>query len=127
MYSPFIAQAKAVPADPFGLYTNDVGAAFRAWPKPFGITTSGNTCTGCHRMGNMNSCNVAMYQSFGAAPVEGLDDWGQMYPQSHWMPPGGLKSQAQWNQAYSDSIASLSACCHNPALPGCAIVRYDRR
>jgi len=127
MYSPFIAQVKQViPSDPFGPYRNDVGAAFRAWPKPFGITTDGNTCTSCHRMGNMNSCHIAMYQSFGAMPVDGLDEWGHQFPQSHWMPPGNLHSLAQWNQAYGESIAKLAACCRNPKLPQCQIVHYDK-
>lgn len=126
MYSPFIGQVKnAVPSDPLGLYNNDVGAAFRQWPKPFGITTHGNTCTTCHRMGNMNSCHLAMYQSFGAKPTEGLDEWGKQFPQSHWMPPGDLHSLAQWNQAYAESIAQLAACCQDPTRPECQIVRYD--
>ena len=126
MYSPFIAQARAVPSDPFGPYNNDVGAVFKAWPKAFGVSTDGNTCTGCHRMGNMESCHTTMYQSFGAKPVIGLDAWGHTYPQSHWMPPGDLKSEAQWHQAYDDSIARIGACCENPGAAGCKIVRYDR-
>ena len=125
MYSPYIAQVHAVPADPFGLYRNDVGEAFKSWPIPHGITTEGNTCTGCHRIGNMNSCHVAMFQSIGQARIRELDDWGHQFPQSHWMPPGDLKSEAQWNQAYANSVAQLAVCCEKPSLPQCRIVNYS--
>ena len=125
MYSPFIAQVHAVPADPFGLYSNDVGEAFKAWPIPHGITTDGNTCTGCHRIGNLNSCHVTMFQAIGEEPIAELDSWGRRFPQSHWMPPGDLRSEAQWNQAYVESVAQLAVCCHEPSLPQCHRVNYD--
>jgi hypothetical protein len=125
MYSPFIAQVHAVPADPFGLYSNDVGEVFKAWPRPHGITTDGNTCTGCHRIGNMNSCHVTMFLAIGEEPIAELDSWGRRFPQSHWMPPGDLRSEAQWNQAYVESVAQLAVCCHEPSLPQCRRVDYD--
>lgn len=125
MYSPFIAQTGALPGDPFGPYKNDVGAAFRRWPKPFGISTRGNTCTTCHRIGNMNSCQVAMYEATGVLRSAGLDEWGTRFPQSHWMPPGALRSHAQWNVAYADSVKQLAACCQNPKGPGCITTSYE--
>jgi len=119
MYSPFIAQTKALPGDPFGPYKNDIGRDFRRWPQPIAITTRGNTCTTCHRIGNMNSCQVAMFESVGAKRSLGLDNWGTKFPQSHWMPPGHLHSQAQWDEIFERSVAQLAACCKDPAGPGC--------
>ncbi|WP_457353380.1 hypothetical protein [Roseateles sp. P5_D6] len=128
MYSPYIAQTTMLPGDPFGFYQpKAIGEDFkRAWAKlnAFGITTRGNTCTACHRMGNMNSCQVAMKQSTGNAPQEGGDEWSKKFPQSHWMSPGNLHSQAQWNEQFSESLKKLAACCENPQGAGCRVVEY---
>ena len=128
MYSPYIAQTTVLPGDPFGFYQpKAIGEDFkRAWAKlhAFGITTPGNTCTACHRMGNMNSCQVAMKQSTGQAPQEGGDEWSRKFPQSHWMSPGNLHSKAQWDEQFSDSLKKLAACCENPQGAGCRVVEY---
>lgn len=128
MYSPYIAQTTQLPGDPFGYYQpKAIGEDFkRAWARlnAFGITTRGNTCTACHRMGNMNSCQVAMQQSAGRAPQEGGDEWSKKFPQSHWMSPGNLHSPAQWNEQFSDSLKKLAACCENPQGAGCRVVEY---
>ena len=128
MYSPYIAQTTQLPGDPFGYYQpKAIGEDFkRAWARlnAFGITTRGNTCTACHRMGNMNSCQVAMQQSTGRAPQEGGDEWSKTFPQSHWMSPGNLHSQAQWNEQFSESLKKLAACCENPQGDGCRVVEY---
>lgn len=121
LYSPFVAQARILPADPFGPYANDVGADFQSWPAPQSIATRGNTCTACHRIGSMESCRVLMLQSVGKAPTDGLDDWGKLFPQSHWMPPGDLHSAAQWAAIYDGSVAALSRCCARPETPGCVL------
>lgn len=126
MYSPYMAQTTQLPANPFGKYRpKAVGADFQWWPEAFGITTRGNTCTACHRMGNMNSCNVALKQSTGQQAQAGGDAWSQQFPQSHWMSPGNLHSALQWNEAYVTSMNKLSACCANPQGEGCEVVRYD--
>lgn len=128
MYSPYIAQTAQLPGDPFGYYQpKAIGEDFkRAWARldAFGITTRGNTCTACHRMGNMNSCQVAMKQSTGRAPQEAGDAWSKKFPQSHWMSPGNLHSQAQWDEQFSESLKQLAACCENPRGAGCKVVEY---
>lgn len=128
MYSPYVAQTTQLPGDPFGFYEpKAIGEDIkRAWAKldAFGITTRGNTCTACHRMGNMNSCQVSMRQSTGMAQQQGGDDWSRKFPQSHWMSPGNLHSQAQWNEQFADSLQKLAACCKDPKGPGCMIVQY---
>ena len=128
MYSPYIAQTTQLPGDPFGFYEpKAIGEDFkRAWAKlhAFGITTRGNTCTACHRMGNMNSCQVAMKQSTGQASQQGGDEWSKRFPQSHWMSPGNLHSKAQWDEQFADSLKKLAACCENPQGAGCRVVEY---
>lgn len=128
MYSPYIAQTTQLPGDPFGFYQpKAIGEDFkRAWARlhAFGITTRGNTCTACHRMGNMNSCQVAMQQSTGNAAQEGGNAWSQRFPQSHWMSPGNLHSRAQWDAQFSDSLQKLAACCADPKGAGCQVVEY---
>lgn len=130
MYSPYIAQTTQLPGDPFGFYEpKAIGADFKkAWARlnAFGITTRGNTCTACHRMGNMNSCKVAMHQSAGTLPQEGGDEWSTRFPQSHWMSPGNLHSRAQWDAQFSDSLKKLAACCEDPKGPGCQRVEYGK-
>ena len=126
MYSPFIAQTRMVPGDPFGLYKNDIGKDFQRWAVPFSISTRGNACTTCHRIGNMNSCNVAMWQSIGQGHTEGLDAWGKKFPQSHWMPPGNLHSEAQWNEQFVRSVRILAACCQDPKGAECLTGGYTQ-
>jgi hypothetical protein len=131
MYSPYIAQTKQLPSDPFGRYQpKAIGKDFQAaWAQlhVFGITTRGNTCTACHRIGNLNSCHVAMCQSTGRAPQEGADAWAQQFPQSHWMSPGNLHSRLQWDVAFADSLRKLSACCRDPQGPGCEVQAFGDR
>lgn len=131
MYSPYIAQTTQLPGDPLGAYEpKAIGEDFKkAWASlhAFGITTRGNTCTACHRVGNMNSCQVAMAQSTGSAPQAGGDAWSKKYPQSHWMSPGNLHSQAQWNAQFADSLKQLAACCENPKGAGCQVVAYGAK
>jgi len=121
LYSPFVAPTGLLPADPFGRYANDIGDAFKAWPPPRSVATRDNTCTACHRIGSMNSCHRLMLQAAGAAPTEGLDGWGKLFPHSHWMPPGDLHSERQWDAIYAGSVAALAACCQDPGAPGCRL------
>lgn len=122
MYSPFVAQTGQLPKDPFGKYVNDIGAAFKGWAKPYGITTSGNTCVGCHRIGSLVTCHATMNQAVGLAPAPGEDEWAQKFPQSHWMPPGNSLTQRSWNIIYQESVKQLGACCTTPSAPGCKII-----
>ncbi len=126
MYSPYIAQTTQLPGDPFGAYQpRAIGQAFKVWPQPFAISTRGNTCTTCHRMGNMNSCNVATLQATGKAPQDGGNAWSQLFPQSNWMSPGNLHSKAQWDEAFAKSLREIADCCANPTGAACQITRYD--
>lgn len=129
MYSPFIAQTTQLPGDPFGRYQpKAIGKDFqKAWWNlhAFGITTRGNTCTACHRIGNMNSCQTAMWQSTGRAPQEGGNEWSRQFPQSHWMSPGNLHSKLQWDEAFNDSLRKLAACCADPKGAECQTVDYN--
>ena len=126
MYSPYIAQTTQLPGDPFGKYQpRAIGQAFKVWPQPFAISTRGNTCTTCHRMGNMNSCSAATQMATGQATPPGTSATGQQYPLSHWMSPGNLHSRLQWDATFADSLRQLAACCQDPKGPGCERVDYD--
>jgi hypothetical protein len=126
MYSPYIAQTTQLPGDPFGKYQpRAIGQAFKVWPQPFAITTRGNTCTTCHRMGNMNSCGLATLQATGQTTTTSISPAGQTFPLSHWMSPGNLHSQLKWNEAFKKSAKEISDCCANPNGAACQIVNYD--
>jgi len=127
MYSPYIAQTTQLPGDPFGKYQpRAIGQAFKGWPQPFAISTRGNTCTTCHRMGNMNSCSAATQMATGQTTPSGTSATGQQFPLSHWMSPGNLHSLAQWNEVFKKSVKEISDCCANPKGANCQITRYDR-
>lgn len=119
MYSPFIGQTGQMPRDPLGLYANDIGEEFKQWPKPLSLSTRGNTCTGCHRIGSQHTCNTTMYEAVGAALSPGLGSWALLYPNSHWMPPGPGQSLGQWETTYQDSVQELARCCKDPKAAGC--------
>jgi cytochrome c553 len=124
MYSPFLGQTNEYPTDPFGYYTNAIGP-FKAWQQPFAITTRGNNCTSCHRIGNMTTCNMTMLQAVGRAPIKDADKWAKTYPHSHWMPPLQSDTKAQWLVTYETAIKELEKCCANPKGPGCQIVPIE--
>ena len=125
MYSPYIAQTTQLPGNPFGKYQpRAIGQAFKVWPQPFALTTRGNTCTTCHRMGNMNSCGLATLQATGVVTATATSALGQQFPLSHWMSPGNLHSQLQWNEAFKKSAKEISDCCANPNGAACQIVNY---
>lgn len=121
MYSPLIGQTGKMPRDPLGLYANDIGEDFKKWPKPVAISTRGNTCTGCHRIGSQHTCNTAMYESVGEMLSPYLDSWAMVYPNSHWMPPGLSMSLEQWEATYRRSVEELARCCKDPKAPGCIV------
>lgn len=124
-YSPFIAQTGELPADPLGLYANDVGAPFRSWPRPNAISTRGNTCTGCHRIGSEHTCRVGVARSVGRAETEDLDELGATYPHSHWMPVDNMWTLAQWKGIFERSLGELARCCADPQATGCIVEPID--
>lgn len=60
-----------------------------------------------------------MAQTWDPTKVDGLDEWGHQWPQSHWMPPDNLWTEAQWAQIYPSSIKALERCCKDPKAEGC--------
>jgi hypothetical protein len=130
-WSPFIAQTGQVPADPFGLYANDIGAAFSVWKPPRSVEIRGNTCLGCHRIGASFTCGKGTLQTLGRTEVpdhhpRGLDDWALDWPQSHWMPIEQDLTEAEWTVRYQHSVGELLQCCdaitHDKPLPaGCEV------
>lgn len=121
MYSPYLGQTDQYPTDPFGYYTNAIGP-FIKWLQPQALTTRGNNCTSCHRIGNMETCNTTMLQAVGRYPIIGTDGRAQTYPHSHWMPPGNSLTRVQWNVTYDTAVRELQKCCADPKAPGCEVV-----
>ncbi|RED50824.1 hypothetical protein [Aestuariispira insulae] len=128
MYSPFIGQVwHQVPTDPFGWYANDIGEAFRKWAKPKSITTRGNTCIGCHRIGSEFTCRQGILESAGVIHPQNGDDWALDYPGSHWMPAGNFHSKEAWDTIYKKSVSDLASCCSNPDQPSCQLMPITGR
>jgi hypothetical protein len=120
MYSAFLGQTNQYPADPFGYYTNAIGP-FKKWLQPRALTTRGNNCTSCHRIGNMETCKTTMLQATGRRLIPGSDARAKTYPWSHWMPPGNSLTKAQWDVTYDTAMRELEKCCRDPKAPGCEV------
>ena len=153
MHSPWIAQSAQLPADPWGFHSVDVGGPFAAWPKPQSISTRGNPCTGCHRIGSLNTCGTRTIPTFGEQPAkmlqsvgqaphgrfgaqpgatsaaepDPLDQWAHTYPNSYWMPPGNAFTLQQWNVIYAQALADLQRCCADHDAPGCIVEPIENR
>lgn len=122
MYSPYIGQVwHRVPVNPFGWYANDIGTAFQDWEKPSALSTTNNTCVGCHRIGNQYTCETGIYESAGQIPPVGGSDAALSYPLSHWMPADNFHSQSEWESVYAESVAKLGECCKDPYLAQCKV------
>jgi hypothetical protein len=147
MRTPWIAQTDQLPADPFGYHSVDVGGPFAAWPKPMSISTRGNTCTGCHRIGSLNTCGTQMVGTFGRQPAKMLQSigraphgrfgtpagapldegpatdsaWASAYPHDVWMPVGNQLTREEWDAIYGRDVAELERCCADHDAPGCIV------
>ena len=120
MYTPWIAQTSQLPSDPFGYHSVDVGGPFKAWPKPMSINTRGNTCTGCHRIGSLNTCGPQKIPTFGDQPPK-------MTQALTWMPPGSSEGAEEWAAIYKQSVDDLSRCCADHEAPGCLVEPIDSK
>ena len=121
MYSPYIGQVwHEVPTDAFGWYNNHIGPEFSKWEVPKAIHTRENTCTSCHRIGNLDSCAKGILASTaGYTHTRGGNAFSKRYPNSHWMPVNNNRSKAFWDQVYQGSLAALLTCCSDPDNAQC--------
>ena len=112
IYSPLIGQVwEKMPADPFGKYEN-IGRDFASWPRTFGIKTLGNTCTGCHRIGNQESCRWYVPFATSCLAPPGAGDAARRYPLDHWMPiDTDSINPHTWDAANVKSVHDLLECC----------------
>ena len=153
MRTPWIGQTEQLPADPWGYHSVDVGGPFAKCPKPMSITTRGNTCTGCHRIGSLNTCGTQVIPTFGQQPAkmlqsvgqaphgilgnpagapidvgpEVLSAWGRTYPHSYWMPVGNQLTLEEWNVIYQRDLAELERCCADHDAPGCIVEPVENK
>jgi hypothetical protein len=114
IFSPYIGQVwDKVPTDPWGKYTS-IGPAFSSYHLST-ITTPGNACIGCHRIGSEQSCTAYIGLSAGRLSAPGNSQLASRYPLSHWMPTDNNMSEAQWNEANVRSVDALLSCCKDKA------------
>lgn len=120
MFSPWIGQTwQKVPSDPLGKY-HHLGPDFAAWHSS-SISTRDNTCTGCHRIGNQESCRNFIEFAAGLKQPPGGNTLANSYPLSHWMPVNNTQSREFWSIAHANSVSQLLTCCKDPKNPICTI------
>jgi len=145
MHTPWIAQTEQLPVDPWGFHSVDVGGPFKKWPKPMSISTRGNVCTGCHRIGSLNTCRLMEIPSFGEQPAKMLQSVGQA-PHGRFGAKPGTAAQNppdvtteygkhphawmgkrlpdvdtdMWS-IYQADVEALKRCCKDHSAPGCIV------
>lgn len=145
MHTPWIDQTAQVPSDPWGFHSVDVGGPFVAWPKPMSVSTRGNSCTGCHRIGSLNTCKTLMVGDFGEQPAKMLQSIGQaphgrfgapkgtaydnpdpVYTVYGLLPHGWMGARlpevnsSRWTE-YEANIRDLQRCCDDHSASGCIV------
>ncbi|MDG2049498.1 MAG: hypothetical protein P8M78_05000 [Myxococcota bacterium] len=144
MHTPWIMQTEQLPADPRGFHSVDVGGPFDAWPKPLSISTRGNSCTGCHRIGNLNTCLTQDIPTFGEQPAKMMQSVGMAAHGRFGAQPGTVEDQNRvttawgasphgwmgdrlpdpnsdlWTEYY-EHVEALQKCCDDPSGPGCLV------
>lgn len=127
MYSPFVGQVwHEVPVVPFGPYFH-VGPefGFDKWPtETFALRD--NTCLGCHRIGQQETCGSLTRLMTGKQPVDGADALAKQFPLSHAMPPNFGQGEAVWRYIYGDAVTQVESCCTKPDQPACALTPLPR-
>ncbi|WP_413191654.1 hypothetical protein [Pararobbsia alpina] len=108
--SPYIAQVwNNVPTDPWGKYVN-IGADFASWRRSWAISTPGNTCIGCHRIGDERSCSTYVPMSAGRLGSPANNAQANAFPLSHWMPTQDME-QDRWTAENIRSVNDILTCC----------------
>lgn len=145
MHTPWIDQVQQVPHNPWGFHSVDVGGPFVNWPKPKSISTRGNFCSSCHRIGSLNTCQTRMVGDFGEQPAKMLQSVGQaphgrfgaakgtafenppqVYTAEGKLPHGWMGERLPdvhsflWNE-YEAHVKELERCCADHAAPGCIV------
>ncbi|MEM5445945.1 hypothetical protein [Paraburkholderia guartelaensis] len=114
IFSPYIGQVwDKVPTDPWGKYSS-IGQAFSSFHL-MTMSTPGNTCIGCHRIGSEQSCTAFLGLSVGNQKAPGSDRLANSYPWDHWMPTDNAMSNEQWDKANLASVKALLDCCKDAA------------
>jgi hypothetical protein len=135
MYSPYLGQVwHKVPTDPLGWYNNHIGPDFSQWKISSAIQPEGNTCIGCHRIGNIDSCpheatlsngkkgiTSAIQSAAGMLHIDGGNELANSYPNNHWMPVNNFHSIEFWNTVNQASVSQLLSCCEDPEQDHCKL------
>ncbi|MEM7306270.1 MAG: hypothetical protein AAF682_06355 [Planctomycetota bacterium] len=120
-YSPYVAQViHHLPANPLGKYSNAIGP-FAAWPPLESLTTRGNTCTGCHRIGVHHTSGAGLREATGMTVAPQEDGWARSYPASHWMPAHNFLTEQQWEVVYRRDAQLLLDYNEKGECDGCVV------
>lgn len=96
-----------------------VGTAFSSWNLRH-LAPEGNACLACHRIAPGELCEDGVRYASGEPIWLPLTDAGRAWPTSHWMPPEGAASQAEWESVWRPHVDQLLGCCRNPSNAECA-------
>jgi len=145
VHTPWIAQTAQLPVDPWGFHSAAIGGPFKRWPKPMRISTRGNVCTGCHRIGSLNTCQLMDIPTFGEQPAKMLQSIGEA-PHGRFGVKAGSAMQkeadptTEWGThphgwmgkrlphvdsdmwaLYQADVEALQRCCKDHSAPGCIV------
>ncbi|MTI08355.1 hypothetical protein [Curvivirga aplysinae] len=126
MHSPYIGQVwDQVPTNPFGWYKH-LGPDFKEW-KHVSISTRGNNCTSCHRLGTQFTGGQATEEAIGIFPIANANENARSYPLNHSMPVGNPYSLEQWKTIYQHSVDRITECHEDNNASGCIITPITGR
>jgi len=125
LHSPFIDQIRdpldpELPFVPSGADRSRpyfaVASPFEKWPRQ--VALEGNACLACHRIGT-GSSSVFVREATNRTLLRSRSEWAREWPQSHWMPPTGASSAAEWEATYGADVTAVLACLESPSQEHC--------
>jgi hypothetical protein len=95
-----------------------VASPFERWPRQVAI--EGNACLECHRIGTGPRSAAFVREATNRSRSSFGGDWAKRWPESHWMPPTGASSLADWEATYGDDVTAILACLEGPDQEACS-------
>lgn len=93
------------------------------------VSPAAAACTGCHRVGNADTCEVFARDALGAfkhypyedAVHDAMDPGSPHWPLAYWMPgpTQPVDSFAQWDAMFGQAREHILSCCDDPGASGC--------
>lgn len=127
VHSPFIDQVRdpdhpEAPLVPSGADRSRpyfaVASPFEKWPRQ--VALEGNACLACHRIGTGSFSSILVREATNRSRQSFASPWGKEWPQSHWMPPTGAPSLADWEATYGADVTAILECLEGPSQEHCS-------